>query len=82
MDKEHLDRWMKFLGGHWTTEMPQKPGQYFLATLQGELTGDMAVVYEESRGSGVIKSARSWGGYWWSEPTPNLPRPVAMNKDG
>lgn len=64
------EAWEGFLAGHWTREMPQREGTYFLATDNGY--GGTNVVYQHE---GVFKSQRSWGAWWWSEPTPDLPKP-------
>lgn len=70
-----LEQWNAFLNGHWTKEKPQRVGRFKTATSQGEPTASEIVVYRVSDGNGIVQYhlAQTWGGYFWSEPTPEMP---------
>lgn len=65
-------KWTKFLQGHWTKEMPLRTGVYSLADYKGRHCGDKGVIYIDPK-TKSFKAVESWGGYWWSVPTPDLP---------
>lgn len=66
--------WRRFLTGEWTKVMPTRPGTYPIADRLGNHAGYMPVyIYK-----GVAQSAKEWGGWWWTEPQPSLPRPHEM----
>jgi hypothetical protein len=74
LDKLLRKKWDKFLNGKWQRTMPQQAGRFPVATLDGLVTFNYRVVYfdiEKDR----FCSAGSWGGYWWSESIPSLPKP-------
>ena len=67
--------WARFLSGHWTRERPTRPGYYPIQCLKsGETEGttpsSLCLVYELE---GEIRFTQGWGGWWWSEPLPDLP---------
>jgi hypothetical protein len=76
--------WERFLGGHWTREQPTKPGHYPVQGVKcGEVDGNtpsiLVIVY---KAKGELRLTQSWGGWWWSEPLPNLPpTPDAVEAD-
>jgi hypothetical protein len=72
MDTLTKEKWNKFLQGHWQREKPLVEGLYPLATLDGDLTSDKGIIYKDPE-TGNMKSVRTWGGFWWSEPVPDLP---------
>lgn len=62
--------WSKFLNGYWTKTMPTRPGRYPTAPIGINGRGDDIVIYVVD---GVAHATSSWGGWWWSEPYPELP---------
>ena len=72
MTATKLAEWEQFLTGHWQRELPKVEGRYLLATKQGEPTSETVVVYRDPR-TCDIRGQKSWGGWYWSEPTPDLP---------
>jgi hypothetical protein len=69
MNKEN---WDKFLNGYWTKDKPTKPGTYPTAASNKCKCGlgAWAVIYEYH---GELKIVNNWGGYFWSEPIPEMP---------
>jgi len=59
------------LNGRWQLDLPMTEGQFPLATRQGESAG-FGVVYRD-KATGELKSVKVWGGFWWSEPMPEMP---------
>ena len=73
------EEWIRFLNGKWQKEVPKKPGRYPQALAWGEYQGDMGLIYEHpKKGLVVIKE---WGGWWWSEPFPKMPKPPEWNSN-
>jgi hypothetical protein len=82
MNKE---RWDRFLSGHWTKTPPTKEGSYPIAFGEAstEITPILFIwIIEKEDGieyvnyNYVRKDYLEWGGYFWSEPMPNLPPPI------
>ncbi len=69
------DELARFLQGKWQKTLPDRPGEYPKATLDGDPAGP-GLVYRDR--DGTLKSHTPWIGYWWSEPYPKLP-PVHEN---
>ena len=78
MDAALKKEWARFLAGHWTKERPTVPGRYAQADSTGEQSGVHGVIYIDPR-TKEPRSVTSHGGYWWSEPYPELP-PVDIAK--
>ena len=74
--------WLRFLGGHWTLDAPTKEGVFQRATKDGDQVLPPIQIY--CLPNGVLRAQRGmetglspvhvWFGYWWSEPTPELPK--------
>lgn len=62
-----------FLSGHWQKELPKTAGIYKTATREGWAGPDIRV--HTNRDTGDTWSTEEWEGWWWSVPTPPLPRP-------
>ena len=76
--------WLLFLQGHWTLTPPTKIGSYIIASRAGEVSLPRVLLFNdpetgELRAMRFTRHARGrdasdvWGGYWWSEPVPELP---------
>ena len=78
---EHIQNWFQFLSGRWSLIKPTKPGIYLTKT-KDCLTGfgSEAVCYLDPT-TKEPKLVRSWGGYFWSEPIPDLPHPLDEEND-
>jgi hypothetical protein len=74
MDEEVRKRWDKFLNGHWQREMPQKRGRFRLASVDGSFVPEFGIIYFDPTEKKYC-SVSNWGGWWWSEPMPDLPKP-------
>jgi len=87
-DMELVQKWITFVDGHWQKEMPTKPGTYPTANREKERTGNRHVVipkkgedfqekaYDASAVTNAFRTeGTDWGGWWWSEPYPELPEP-------
>ena len=59
-----------FKNGHWTLDMPQQKGVYQCRARNCTSGETKVVVYELN---GEMFSTIPWGGYWWSEPLPDMP---------
>jgi hypothetical protein len=73
-----LDPWADYLGGAWIRTLPERPGVYSIATLEGHVVG-----YRELRmrdGELVdtlhVVNEPGWQGFWWSQPLPPPPKEV------
>lgn len=70
--------WENFAAGYWQKEVPTRVGKYPTADRDGNQASDIMVV---QLANGEIKSTHKiqfkceWGGWWWSEPYPELPHP-------
>jgi len=73
------DLWQKYLDGHWQKEMPTKPGRYQTATQDGLRAHEIVVMIVDGELTTNVKMANEidWAGWWWSEPTPPMPKPPA-----
>ncbi|WNM70235.1 hypothetical protein [Myxococcus phage Mx1] len=80
MDEKYAKAWQKFLAGHWQKELPSREGTYPIATTAGDQAGTSIVYIYPNTGEAC--SVRPWGGYWWSEPIPDLPPPVVRPECG
>lgn len=69
--------WETFLSGHWQRDVPQKSGNYPVAT-RDKLDAGFRVVYLHP--DGEYRSVYEHGGWWWSEPLPDLPSPPAWEE--
>lgn len=72
--------WAAFLRGRWTTQAPTKPGVYPAAGRTGEPARDQTVIGLANgnvlycdRHTTYKDPKAAWGGWWWSEPRPELP---------
>jgi hypothetical protein len=67
--------WKLFLSGYWTRERPTKPGLYVVEGVGGgEPRGvSLSKTIFAYMNDGAVKFTQPWGGWWWSEPVPNLP---------
>ena len=83
-------KWAKFLNGTWTTNAPQEPGTYPLAAPKGDAEnppGILMNVVATEDGLHYALPGRSqtgscpWGGWFWSQPLPNLPKPPDWNDE-
>lgn len=74
------DAWTRFLDGRWQQEMPERIGEYPVATRSGDL-GETRIVYRHEGKLHVANSVSGWGGWWWSEPLPDLPKPPPWDYD-
>lgn len=74
MNPELLERWTRFLAGHWTRQAPTEPGFYRICSVDGspESTSQSILAYRDPR-SGKVETVTPWGGWRWSVPTPELP---------
>ena len=70
-------QWERFISGYWTKETPNKPGRYKVAARDGSLEAVERLVYlDPDTGSlRVNDHGWPWEGWWWSEPTPDMPKP-------
>jgi hypothetical protein len=59
-----------FGNGHWTLDMPTKPGRYPISPRGIPVAGGHTVAYEIN---GKIRLTLPWTGWFWSEPLPSLP---------
>lgn len=66
-----LEAMERYVGGHWQLEVPSAAGRYFTATSYGD-AGDLISVYI-APDTGVPTPTKNWGGFWGSEPIPDLP---------
>lgn len=65
--------WKKFLAGHWQREMPAKEGKYPTASHNGTQCAYI-VVYLDPKDNVMKSYPKGWGGWWWSEPIPDMPK--------
>ena len=71
-----------FMRGEWTLEMPDKPGTYPVCGRNCPPDGSTIVVVYLHSTTGKPTPTHTWGGWWWSEPLPDLPpTPDAPWKD-
>lgn len=73
MTPEHSYTWAKFLAGHWQKETPSAEGAFPTAARAGEYSG-LQVVYRHPD-TKEFMLVRGHGGWFWSEPLPELPKP-------
>lgn len=66
--------WDAFLNGQWQKEQPTQPGKYQTSTRDG-LTGPEVFIMADGRV--VASGTDEWCGWWWSAPTPRMPKPMA-----
>lgn len=71
-----LEPWAEYLTGHWFRGVPEQPGLYPLATLEGDFVGYREFV---QKGGKVIDPTRGykepgWVGWIWSCPLPLPPK--------
>jgi hypothetical protein len=69
-DQKYQEAWAKFTAGHWQQTIPQKKGEYPIATRDGLFCGVRGVVFLYE---GRYQSAGPHQGFWWSEPMPDFP---------
>lgn len=76
-----VDLWRDFLHGHWTKVPPTVPGTYPTADRAGFLSKD--IIVGELKGELYYAGAKNpaWGGWWWSEPRPDMP-PAPVSWEG
>lgn len=67
----------RFASGRWRMKLPEEAGTYSVAARDGELAGLRYLVSMQGKvfdPSNIKKTEGSeWGGWWWSEPHPELP---------
>jgi hypothetical protein len=68
--------------GHWQKDIPKKPGLYWTATKDGFLCTPKTVVFVcgEWHSTDRLASNCEWGGWWWSIPLPQPPKPPAWTE--
>ena len=75
MTPKNREEWQeamaRYMAGQWQAEVPPVAGRYLTATAYGE-PGDIIFVYIHPD-TGVPTPTRNWGGFWWSDPLPDLP---------
>lgn len=71
--------------GHWQKDIPKRAGKYWARTHEGEDAGILTVCVSNLIGGsycpeylaktpiGEIAPGSVWGGWWWSEPLPEIP---------
>ena len=80
MTGEIFCKWSRFLEGSWTLKTPTRPGEYPIATRDGDYAGIATVV--SARGEILYRdqpAVVSWQGFWWSEPLGPLPDAPDLN---
>ncbi len=65
-------------GGRWIREMPARPGTYWTRTHDGMDAGLRSVCADPRNGSlydprAIALGGCEWGGWWYSEPIPEIP---------
>lgn len=71
-----------FMRGEWTLEAPTEPGSYPICARDTNPGFCVNTVYY-SPFTHKIKSTMAWGGWWWSEPLPEMPPPPDLtDRDG
>lgn len=77
--------WQKFLFfGRWQEEKPEKPGVYPIMEndeFNRELRPERTITILSDGKMFGNTWIEEWGGYWWSEPMPNLPVGILKEKD-
>ena len=77
MDKALKKEWNCFLNGCWQKQRPHKPGKYpVVSILSSNWCGETRRLFvdPETKYLREVPGYGGWGGYWWSEPFPELPK--------
>jgi len=64
-----------FVEGQWQREKPTIPGNFFVANRAGTPVGIIKLRRNKKTKELETIDCLSWGGWWWSEPVPPLPKP-------
>jgi len=72
------EAWEKFLSGHWQKDRPAFPGCYPVCARGCPPGREYILVYTYKGGQ---HQTQKWGGWWWSEPWPDLPDPPEWKED-
>lgn len=88
--------WLRFLGGHWTLDAPTECGVYHRANRQGDPITPQILIFDSNGKRMAIaggawhrwaygaehgaEPSEVWKGYWWSEPSPELPKVQDLTK--
>jgi hypothetical protein len=67
--------WTGWMNGGWTRQRPVRPGRYRIATLDGQLVGEIVAMRDRANPDRIVLS-QEWNGYFWNFPTPPPPQPV------
>lgn len=65
--------WVMFLGGRWQKTIPAREGEHWSLDSDGDLIARV-VTWNAALGRWLAPAWRAVQ-WWWSEPTPELPKP-------